>query len=79
MLPPECVGVPGRLVLDKQTRKPKGTAFVEFEASTAAQKAAGASAKARCAPFVSQHGKSREHPTTWCCFQHIVLLALYVM
>ena len=57
MLLPECVGGPGRLVLDKQTRKPKGTAFVEFEAPAAAQKAATACAKARCAPFATQDGR----------------------
>ena len=53
MLRRECVVTLGRLVLDKQTRKPKGTAFVEFEAPAAAQKAAAACAKARCAPCVS--------------------------
>ncbi|KAK9842211.1 hypothetical protein WJX81_000775 [Elliptochloris bilobata] len=51
-----------RLVLDKQTRKPKGTAFVEFEAVAAAQKAADASSKARqgAAPAVMVGGRPME-------------------
>ena len=55
-------------MLDKQTRKPKGTAFVEFEAPAAAQKAAAACAKARCAPLAS-HMKAGTscHLVNVCC------------
>ena len=69
-----------RLVMNKATNKPKGTAFVEFKDPAGAAKAAKASADARCVSegWLQHHisfGQSRRSP---CCAMHIQMQLLHV-
>ena len=69
-----------RLVMNKATNKPKGTAFVEFKDPAGAAKAAKASADARCVAkgWLQHHTALGLSRPSWCCATHTQMQLLQV-